>query len=144
MLGLWIYKVFEHTRVLNIPRLWICFWFRPSLICLTRFLNMSGLHRVLNMLVNMSAYAYIYLSMTEHVWIYLHQPKWLFFSKRTIDCFLEETKFEFFYSSSEYLIFFCFRLNIFYFFLLQRTYSEIHKCCNSVILWDCKRKLKII
>ena len=34
-------------------------------------------------------------------------------SERTWSCFLHETKFDFLYSSWKYLIYFCFRLNIF-------------------------------
>ena len=35
-------------------------------------------------------------------------------------------------------------LLLLFFLVLLRNQSEIHKSCNSVILLDCKRKLKII
>ena len=84
----------EYARVLNISESWICLWFwiwqgseQTSVLNkrgfwiyqgseyasgseFARVLNMSGLHRVLNM----PEYAWLWL--TEYAWIYLNMPQY--------------------------------------------------------------------
>ena len=96
-----------------------------------RVLNMRGLHRVLNLPEYawiISKHAWICLNMPKYVLISLNLPEWLLFyfpivylnawllismfmqnlklySKALPDCFLEKTKLNFFYSSSNFASF---------------------------------------
>ena len=104
----------------------------------TRVLNMLGLHRVLNIPEHtwiISGHAWIRLNVSKYVWMCLNLPYWfLFYFPIVIPCllehvvsyfhvytkleaivwriwgfFLEEAKFDFFYSNWKYLI--CFLLD---------------------------------
>ena len=96
---------FEYARILNIPEFWICQGYTEFRICLND--------------------SWICLNMPEYTWICLNLPKWLLFNisplhsfctwkhgslferlQETRGCFLKETKFNFFYGSWKYSVYF--------------------------------------
>ena len=76
----------ENAKILDIPEFWICLWGSQY----TRALNISGLHRALNVhkyffdmpdhvwiCLNMAKYAWIFLNMLEYAEIYVNVPELL-------------------------------------------------------------------
>ena len=100
MLGFWIYQSSKYASVINIPGFWICLWFW---MC-----QASEYDRV----TQDSKYAWMCL-IPEYPWsnqngFALTFPHYNLLSKAARAFFLEVTKFDFFYSSCKYLIWFSF------------------------------------
>ena len=79
----WICQGFEQTKVLNKPVFWIYQGSEyASSSQFARVLNMSVLHRVLNMpeyaWLCLTEYVWICLNMPGYAWICLNLPEWLF------------------------------------------------------------------
>ena len=98
-LGFWI------VGVLNIPGLWLCFWFWTTVV------NMAGLYKVLNMPEYawiIPGYAWLCLNVPKSLWMafVLHLPIAIPCLKEPLSVFLKSKNCFFFYSSWRYLILF--------------------------------------